>query len=541
MTIKFDSQKNSSSIIKVIGVGGGGSNAVNFMFSQGIKDVDFIVTNTDKQALEKSPIPVKIQLGSSITEGWGAGAIPETGRKAAMETIDEIKEHLNNNTKMVFITAGLGGGTGTGAAPVIAQIAKEMGILTVGIVTLPFSFEGRKRQQQAVQGLDELRNNVDTLLVICNDKLRELHGDLKLSDAFHKADNILTIAAKGIAEIITVTGHINVDFNDVNTVMRDSGVAIMGTGIAEGTNRAVDAVEMALSSPLLNDNDINGAKDVLLYLSSGAEEISMDEVTEITDYIQNAAGSTAEIIWGNGTDDTLDNKISVTLIATGFKTSMVNEGPIVREPNVNKVVNTLDEAPKTESILPAKNEVVEEEMKLIIKSPEPKTDKSNTPEKVFNESDYFATSEMENSEKEITVELDIPKNELDVPKKEDEMFLFTKSDNSEESKVDETSPSHIFDPINKSSEVKSIPDEEANLMINKNQDRVDRLKKMSLQIKNQEVLAQIEKTPAYLRRNVTLEENSPSNESSMSTLSLNTDDSNNTEFKQNSYLHDNVD
>lgn len=534
MTIKFDSQKNSSSIIKVIGVGGGGSNAVNFMYSQGIKDVDFIVTNTDKQALEKSPIPVKIQLGSSITEGWGAGAIPETGRKAAMETIDEIKEHLNNNTKMVFITAGMGGGTGTGAAPVIAQIAKEMGILTVGIVTLPFSFEGRKRQQQAVQGLDELRKNVDTLLVICNDKLRELHGDLKLSDAFHKADNILTIAAKGIAEIITVTGHINVDFNDVNTVMRNSGVAIMGTGIAEGTNRAVDAVEMALSSPLLNDNDINGAKDVLLYLSSGAEEISMDEVTEITDYIQNAAGSTAEIIWGNGTDDKLDNKISVTLIATGFKTSMVNEGPIIRESHVPKVVNTLDDSPKAESLPQVKDEVVEEEMKLIIKSPDTKTDKSNTPEKIFNESDYFATTGMENSEKEITVE-------LDAPKKEDEMFLFTKSDDSIESNVDETVPSQIFDPINKSSEVKSIPEEETNLMSSKNQERVERLKKMSLQIKNQDALSHIEKTPAYVRRNVPLEDNSPSSESSMSTLSLNTDDSSTTEFKKNPYLHDNVD
>ena len=364
MAIKFDSPKNSSSIIKVIGVGGGGSNAVNFMYNQGIKGVDFIISNTDQQALETSPIPNKIKLGATLTNGMGAGSIPETGRKAALETIDDIKEILEQNTKMVFITAGMGGGTGTGAAPVIAQIAKEMGILTVGIVTLPFSFEGRKRKQQAEQGLEELRKYVDTLLIICNDKLRQLHGDLKLSEAFEKADNIRAIAAKGIAEIITVTGYINVDFNDVNTVMRESGAAIMGSGLAEGENRAIKAVELALSSPLLDDSDITGAQNILLYISSGSEEISMDEVSEITDYIQQAAGSTAEIIWGNGNDESLGDKISVTLIATGFTAGKNLEYSPTKEPE--KVVINLDEV-KVPVIAPITPPVVEEEMKVVIR------------------------------------------------------------------------------------------------------------------------------------------------------------------------------
>jgi cell division protein FtsZ len=313
--IKFDMPKNQSSIIKVIGVGGGGSNAVNHMYHQGIQGVDFIICNTDAQAMELSPVPTKIQLGD---RGLGAGSIPSVGKEAATQKVGEIREILEKETKMLFITAGMGGGTGTGAAPVIASQAKDLGILTVGIVTLPFSFEGRKRRQQAEEGINELRKYVDTLLVIGNDKLRELYGDLKLSDAFNKADNVLTTASKGIAEIITVTGYINVDFEDVKTVMKDSGKAIMGSAEAEGENRAMEAIQSALSSPLLNDNDIEGASNVLLYITSGEDEISMDEVTEITDYIQREAKSQAEIIWGNGTDTSLDKKISITLIATGF-------------------------------------------------------------------------------------------------------------------------------------------------------------------------------------------------------------------------------
>ncbi len=323
--MNFNLPKEESSIIKVIGVGGGGSNAVNHMYRQGIRGVDFVVCNTDQQALDMSPVPRKIALGSSLTEGRGAGAQAEVGRNAAIETLDEIKAVLNDNTKMVFITAGMGGGTGTGAAPVIAEAAKELGILTVGIVTVPFAFEGKKRKLQADKGLEELKRNVDTVLVICNDKLREMYGNLKLGEAFSQADDILTIAAKGIAEIITVEGYVNVDFEDVRTVMTNSGVAIMGSASASGPNRANEAVTRALASPLLNDNNIYGASNILLYISSGSDEVTMDEVTEITDYIQDEAGMTADIIWGNGYDDTLGDAISITVIATGFSNDKTQE------------------------------------------------------------------------------------------------------------------------------------------------------------------------------------------------------------------------
>lgn len=312
--------KEKPSIIKVIGVGGGGSNAVNHMYKQGIRGVEFVVCNTDAQALDVSPVPTKIQLGSSLTEGRGAGSIPEVGKQSAIENIDDIKKVLNENTKMVFITAGMGGGTGTGAAPIIASVAREMGILTVGIVTIPFAFEGKKRKQQAEAGIEEFKRNVDTLLIICNDRLRMIHGNLKLNEAFSHADNILSTAAKSIAEIISVTLHINVDFADVQTVMKDSGVAIMGSAQASGENRAITAVEAALDSPLLNDNNIEGARYILLNITSGNTEVTMDEMGEITDYIQEKAGQTAEVIMGVGIDETLDDRIGVTLIATGFKT-----------------------------------------------------------------------------------------------------------------------------------------------------------------------------------------------------------------------------
>ena len=338
--MKFDLPKDQASIIKVFGVGGGGSNAVNHMYNQGITGVDFVICNTDAQALDQSPIPNKIQLGTTLTEGLGAGANPEVGKNAAIEDIENIKGILENNTKMVFITAGMGGGTGSGAAPVIAQAAREMGILTVGIVTIPFSFEGRRRKLQADEGLEELKKQVDTLLVINNDKLRMMHGNLKMGEAFSKADDILTIAAKGIAEIITVAGYINVDFEDVKTVMKDGGTAIMGSAEGEGENRAMDAVTKALSSPLLNDNEIKGANFILLNVTSGDDEITMDEIDEITDYIQNEAGYTAELIWGNGTDETLGDKVSVTVIATGFGESDSDNFEFGRKPE--KVVMDLD-------------------------------------------------------------------------------------------------------------------------------------------------------------------------------------------------------
>lgn len=313
--VRFDEPEEKPNIIKVMGVGGGGSNAVTHMFSEGITGVDFILCNTDDQALQKSPVEYKLHIGD---HALGAGNVPAEGRKAAEQTEDKIRKALEGDTKMLFITAGMGGGTGTGAAPVVAKIAKELGILTVGIVTLPFSFEGKRRQQQALEGIAELRKHVDALLVISNDKLREEYGNMKLTDAFKKADDVLKIAAKGIAEIITVTGYVNVDFEDVNNVMRDSGKAIMGSGYAVGEDRALRAVEEAVHSPLLDDSDITGAKNILVYITSGTEEVKLDEVTEINEYVQEATGKVAEIIWGNGEDMSLEDGLRVTLIATGF-------------------------------------------------------------------------------------------------------------------------------------------------------------------------------------------------------------------------------
>ena len=316
--MQFNIPQSSNSPIKVIGVGGGGSNAVNTMFEQGITGVDFIVCNTDAQALDISPVPRKVQLGATLTGGQGAGSLPEVGKNAAIESLDEVTGLLGSDTSMVFVTAGMGGGTGTGAAPVIAQACKERGILTVGIVTVPFMFEGRRRNQQASEGLEAMRAAVDTLLIIRNDKLRELFGNQTIRSAFANADQILCTAAKGIAEVITLTGEINVDMNDVNTVMRDSGRAIMGSGCASGQGRAQKAVSDALESPLLNDSDITGANFVLLNITFGTEEILMDEIMEITDHIQEAAGQTAEVIWGYGTDPNLGEDLCVTVIATGF-------------------------------------------------------------------------------------------------------------------------------------------------------------------------------------------------------------------------------
>lgn len=319
MNYKFDIPAQSDSIIKVIGVGGGGSNAVNHMFSQGIKDVEFVICNTDKQALHSSTVPNKLQIGVDLTEGLGAGANPERGKQAAIESREQIRELLSQGTKMVFITAGMGGGTGTGAAPVIAKVAKELGILTVGIVTAPFLFEGKKKRQQAEHGIKELSDSCDTVLVILNDKLREIFGNLPIRAAFAKADNVLSTAAKSIAEIITVTSEVNVDFEDVKTVMKDSGAAVMGSSITEGENRAQRAAEEALASPLLNNTDIHGAQKILLSIMSGDQaELEMDELTEITEYIQDKAGQDAEVIFGHGIDSTLGQSIRVTVIATGF-------------------------------------------------------------------------------------------------------------------------------------------------------------------------------------------------------------------------------
>ncbi len=342
-SISFDLPKNQSNVIKVIGVGGGGSNAINHMFKQGIKGVDFIVCNTDSQALQNSPVPNKIQLGVSLTEGLGAGANPDVGQQSAIESISDIEKMLDTNTKMVFITAGMGGGTGTGAAPVIAQLAKERGILTVGIVTKPFQFEGKVRYEQALLGVEKLRKQVDSLIVINNNKLREVYGNLGFKAGFSKADEVLATASRGIAEVITHHYTQNIDLKDAKTVLSNSGSAIMGSAKAEGKDRAKEAIKSALDSPLLDDNKISGAKNVLLLIVSGTNEITIDEIGEINDHIQNEAGHNANIIMGVGEDETLGDAVAVTIIATGFNVEQQNE-IVNTEPK--KIIHALEDDQK---------------------------------------------------------------------------------------------------------------------------------------------------------------------------------------------------
>jgi cell division protein FtsZ len=342
-SISFDLPKNQSNVIKVIGVGGGGSNAINHMFKQGIKGVDFIICNTDAQALENSAVPNKIQLGVHLTEGLGAGANPEVGQQAAIESVPEIEKMLETNTKMIFITAGMGGGTGTGAAPIIAQLAKERDILTVGIVTIPFLFEGKVRQEQAILGIERLRKHVDSLIVINNNKLREVYGNLGFKAGFSKADEVLATASRGIAEVITHHYTQNIDLRDAKTVLANSGTAIMGSATATGETRAKDAIIAALDSPLLNDNKITGAKNVLLLIVSGSDEITIDEIAEINDFIQNEAGNNANIIMGVGEEENLGNAVSVTIIATGFNPEQQSE-IVNTEPK--KIIHTLEDEQK---------------------------------------------------------------------------------------------------------------------------------------------------------------------------------------------------
>jgi len=350
LPVNFEPKEKS--IIKVIGVGGGGGNAVNHMLKEGITGVDFVICNTDSQALENSPVPIKVQLGKSLTEGRGAGNKPERGRESAIESLDDINKVLSEKTKMVFVTAGMGGGTGTGAAPIIAEAARQQDVLTVGIVTIPFRFEGKKRIQQAMEGIENLEKHVDALLVINNEKLRLMYGDLKLSDAFAEADNVLSVAAKSIAEIITVAGYVNVDFADVETVMRNSGVAVMGSATASGPDRSIRAIDEALTSPLLNSNNIVGARNILLNIISGDEEVTMQEVSQITDYVQDVVGDDVSVIWGNGYNEKMGDELSVTIIATGFSENPIPE--LMIEPRKRE-----EDAPKLELII--ENPAAEEE------------------------------------------------------------------------------------------------------------------------------------------------------------------------------------
>lgn len=524
--ITFDLPKNQSSIIKVVGVGGGGSNAVSHMYNQGIRGVDFIVCNTDAQAMEISPIPTKIQLGK---RGLGAGSIPMVGKESAMENLEDIKAILEKNTKMLFITAGMGGGTGTGAAPVIAQAARELGILTVGIVTIPFSFEGRKRRLQANQGIEELRAQVDTLLVVSNDKLRELHGDLKLSEAFHQADNILTTAAKGIAEIVTVTGYINVDFEDVKTVMENSGKAIMGSAVAEGETRAIDAVKTAMTSPLLDDNDIIGASNILLYIASGVEEISMDEVTEITDYIQDEAGQNAEIIWGNGIDEALGNKISVTIIATGFDAKKKDNS---REHLTIHALNDDVQVKPKMDIKPEKKEEVKE-IEIV---------KTEVKEKV--EETIENKSQNKDEQRSIVFDLNspVPSEEDNKPPQKIEMTEPTLMKKPTEPKKEE--PVENEPPVMRLN-TPSQPEEEENEVADlerRSQDRIQKLRDLSIKLKTPQEIENMEKVPAYMRRKVELSDTQSSEDSNVSKYTLSDDKNEGTSLRENnSFLHENVD
>lgn len=563
--MKFEMLKDKSSIIKVIGVGGGGGNAVNHMYNQGIVGVDFIICNTDAQALELSPIPNKIQLGASLTEGRGAGSMPEVGKNSAIESIDDVKELLGTTTKMIFITAGMGGGTGTGASPIIAQAAKELGILTVGIVTTPFNFEGKRRKQQADEGLEAFKKHVDTLLVISNDKLREMYGNLTLSNAFAEADNILTTAAKGIAEIITVPGYINVDFEDVKTVMQSSGVAIMGSASAEGEGRAFKAVQNALASPLLNDNDIEGARYILLNITSGEEEVLMDEVSEITDYIQNQAGLTADIIWGNCYDETLGDKISVTLIATGFQTKeekfskaapnaekkviplqIENKATVEAAiPNINITIEHNNEVVSSvnhidDIVLKGEEEIIEEPVATKIEPSEESMAVRKAPPMVLK------THIVEESEQATFIKEDV-KKEAPASTKQVNLFDFIPAPEPKQEPVMEQEPFRLLDKenveftiINKTP-VQTEEADELEEQMRKNKERINRLKELSMRLRTPNGVNDLESEPAYLRKKQALDNTPLSTESQVSRYTLNDDNGQPQIRPNNPFLHDNVD
>jgi cell division protein FtsZ len=558
----FDIPRDMNSIIKVIGVGGGGSNAVNFMYNQGIKGVDFVVCNTDRQALDISPVPFKIQLGTTLTEGRGAGMQPEVGMNAAFENIEDLREILSKNTKMVFVTAGMGGGTGTGAAPVIAQVAKELGILTVGIVTLPFEFEGKKRRSQADEGLERLRQNVDTLLVINNEKLRTIGKSLTLSEAFQKADNILTVAAKGIAEVIADTGVINVDFNDVNTVLRNSGRALMGSAMASGEGRDFEAVKAAMNSPLLNDHDICGAKYVLLNITYGDKEVLMDEIMNITDFIQDAAGEDAEVIWGHGHDSSLGDNLAITLVATGFSTvDAVNYvlperklmdldeeqkkeivSPMSSPFESNSITETLNQEPYLKSEEPV---VVEQEIQQAPVLAE--VEITSVPENIEKEEVKYDLFDDELTEEPSFV---APSLEWEVQPTEQPTFDFTSEP------VHVTTPSSTVQPTTEQEVIRHQLDDEADEspksyriqstvlpeeIARRNEERVSKIQEITSRIQNAESIAEYESQPAYLRRNVEVNDERPSQDNNVSRFGLSGSGNGDTGLRNNSYLHDNVD
>jgi cell division protein FtsZ len=543
----FEMLKDKSSIIKVIGVGGGGGNAVNHMYRQGIAGVDFIICNTDAQALEFSPIPNKVQLGASLTEGMGAGSIPEVGKNSAIENIDDIKSMLGSTTKMLFITAGMGGGTGTGASPIIAQAAKELDILTVAIITTPFSFEGKRRKMQAEDGLDELKKYVDSYLVISNDRLREIFGNLTLGSAFAQADDILTTAAKGIAEIITVPGYINVDFKDVRTVMKDSGVSIMGSFACEGENRALNAVEGALASPLLKDNEIEGARYILLNISSGVHEVTMDEVAIITDYIQDKAGLSADLIWGNCIDENLGDKLSVTIIATGFQTM---EQRAQDKKNVKKIsLLTPEEAPLVKPVEPVNSFI---EPKTAAASNEPtmklKEDikQSDLFGDMYNVNKGRQTEEPDNG----LIRHTLVEEETPAVEAKQESAIDFELKVSETDFVFETPKSNYTEPAAQQQQEEIAEpgldddksDESIADQLQKSKERIMRLKDLSMKLRTTNGLQEMENEPAYKRKQMQLQQVQHSSESQVSRFTLSNDEDGGTEIRpNNSFLHDNVD
>ncbi len=583
----FDLPKNKSNVMKVMGVGGGGSNAVNHMFQQGITGVDFVVCNTDSQALDKSPVPNKIQLGVNLTEGLGAGANPEIGKLAAVETHEELRELLETQTKMLFITAGMGGGTGTGAAPIIAEFAKELGILTVGIVTIPFDFEGKTRQLQAQKGLKKLKKTVDSLIIINNNKLRQVYGNLGFKEGFSKADEVLATAAKGIAQVITHHYTQNIDLKDAKTVLANSGTAIMGSATSSGSNRANDAIIKALDSPLLNDNKIDGSKNVLLLIVSGTDEITIDEIGEINEYVQKETGNSANIIMGVGEDQELGNNISVTVIATGFAEDQQND---LVNSETKKVIYSLDDNQKVEKTLIDEYETSNGEIEEITYKSKDDVSKDNQikidsqineilrdieveyeqveyeqadheiiDNELINEIEVFDIEEVkpenreinESEENEITDGLFSNKLNLESLTEEVE---FIKLDLDEDDNIDEKDSKTNDLIIN---EEDSLEEQEASLNITNENDHVfenpiqvdpldeNRLRRENLKKYNyvfndgNSSVEDLEKEPAYKRMGVQINSNINNEEVESKTV-LN--ENNEIEFPEpNSYLHDNVD
>ena len=595
----FDLPKNKSNVMKVMGVGGGGSNAVNYMYSQGIKGVDFIVCNTDSQALEESPVPNKIQLGVNLTEGLGAGANPEIGKLAALESYEELKNLLETQTKMLFITAGMGGGTGTGAAPIIAEMAKEFDILTVGIVTIPFNFEGKNRELQAIKGLEKLKRSVDSLIIINNNKLREVYGNLGFKEGFSKADEVLATAAKGVAQVITHHYTQNIDLKDAKTVLSNSGTAIMGSSIASGSNRANEAVIKALDSPLLNDNKIEGSKNVLLLIISGSDEITIDEIGEINEHIQNETGNNANIIMGVGEDLDLGNNISVTIIATGFgdekQKSLVNT-------ETKKVIYTLDEDHpfereliedesyknnemikdkfNKESSNNFKQKKIESEINEILRNIDisyevvdaeqesrdindievidfeyvlPNNDLINESEEDYNEISFGLFSD--NVEKEISKSNNVfsENNNVEENLKKDDVYSYEDEEDDEFIKLDlnDNEPKIETNDIKEEESTNLIQDDQENSHLfeepintdlnNENILRRENLKKYNHVFKsNNSSIEELEKIPAYKRMGIKINNSMSQDDKTFSKTILNED--NELEFPDvNTYLHDNVD